>query len=133
MTSIKECLDIYSKNEKALKKLEKVYGVKMTKVEDQFLEDQWGTRLMLCTTEVDRLAIFLFSQIASCRSWAKMAERRTRDEEVLRQQEEVERLDREDRNKKCELPDLEDEGEESIFEDKQESDPEDSDFSLGRN
>ena len=52
LTSIKECLDISSKNEKALKKLEKVYGVKMTKVEDQFLEDQLGTRL--CTTEVDR-------------------------------------------------------------------------------
>ena len=60
-----------------------------------------------------------------------MAERTTRDEEVLRQQEEVEKLDREDGNKKCELPDLEDEGEESVFEDRQKYDPEDSDFSLG--
>ena len=54
LTSIKECLDISCKNEKAVKKLEKVYGVKMTKVEEQFLEDQLGPRLMLCTTEVDR-------------------------------------------------------------------------------
>ena len=54
LMKIKTCLDIACKDPVALKKLEKFHGVKMTPEEHNFLEDQLGPRLMLCTTEVDR-------------------------------------------------------------------------------
>jgi hypothetical protein len=52
---IDSCMDISCKDKVALRKLESFYGVKMTEVEEKFLADQLGPRLMLCTTEVDRL------------------------------------------------------------------------------
>ena len=65
LNSIQNCLDISCKDPVALGKQEKFHGVKMTEVEGEFLTDQLGPRLMLCTTEVDRyeskIIIFLIS------------------------------------------------------------------------
>ena len=54
LAKIKSALDIFCKDQLALKKQEKFHGVKMTEEEQRFMEDQMGSRLMLCTTEVDR-------------------------------------------------------------------------------
>ena len=51
---IKTCLDISCKDQAALRRQEKLFGVKMTEEEHQFLADQLGPRKMLCTTEVDK-------------------------------------------------------------------------------
>ena len=48
------CLDISCKDQVALGRQEKYFGVKMTEEEHQFLADQLGPRKMLCTTEVDK-------------------------------------------------------------------------------
>ena len=54
LVRIENCLDISCGDQAAIKKLEQHYKVKMTQVEQKFLCDQLGPRLMLCTTEVDR-------------------------------------------------------------------------------
>ena len=55
---IEDCLDIFCRDQSALRKQEKFHGVKMTDEEHRFLEDQTGPRLMLCTTVVDRCNTF---------------------------------------------------------------------------
>ena len=55
---IQSCLDIFCKDQLALRKQEKLHSVKVTKEEHRFLEDQMGSRLMLCTTAVDRCKTF---------------------------------------------------------------------------
>ena len=54
MEEIKTCLDISCKDQVALRRQEKHYGVRMTEEEHLFLADQLGPRKMLCTTEVDK-------------------------------------------------------------------------------
>ena len=95
LTKLSSCFDIFCKDPEALKKLEVLHGVKMSKVDYDFLADQQGPRLMFCTTEVDK-------------NWAKTAERRNREEERLRRQQEKEKLDREERERTAEVPELDD-------------------------
>ena len=54
LTKVQGCLDIFCRDQTALKKQEKLHGVKMTEEENKFLEDQLESRQMLCTTAVDR-------------------------------------------------------------------------------
>ena len=54
LNKIQGCLDIYCRDPSALKKQERFHSVKMSEEETKFVEDQLGSRLMLCTTAVDR-------------------------------------------------------------------------------
>ena len=54
ITKLQGGLDIFCRDQSALKKQERFHGVKMTEEETKFVEDQLGPRLMLCTTAVDR-------------------------------------------------------------------------------
>ena len=87
---ISGCLDIYCKDPDARKKLEKSFGVKMTEVEENFLTDQLGPRLMFCTIDVDKC-------------WAKTAERRRKEDEGQKKLLDKEKAEMEERGKKGSL------------------------------
>ena len=89
---ISGCLDIYCKDPDARKKLEKSFGVKMTEVEENFLTDQLGPRLMFCTIDVDKC-------------WAKTAERRRKEDEGQKKLLDKEKAEMEERGKKGSLTD----------------------------
>ena len=67
--------DISTEDQTYIKKQEKLYGVKMTEVEANFLEDQRGQQLMFCEAFVDR-------------QWQAMDSRRTREKEELARRQE---------------------------------------------
>ena len=84
---ISGCLDISCKDPVAKKKLEKIYDVKMTDVEEKFLADQLGPTLMFCTIQVDK-------------AWAKTTERRKKEDEGQKKLFEKEKSIIEEREKK---------------------------------
>ena len=67
------CFNIVTGDKERIKSLEKFHGVKMTQLEQDFLQDQLGERKMFCTTDVDA-------------AWARMAERRQKAEDALEKQ-----------------------------------------------
>ena len=66
----KQCLNIACTDPIILRKQEKFYGVKMSEVEREFLEDQLTNREMFCTTDIDK-------------GWAKTFSRNRKDAEGL--------------------------------------------------
>ena len=66
----RQCLNIACTDPIILRKQEKFYGVKMSEVERDFLEDQLTNREMFCTTDIDK-------------DWAKTFSRNRKDAEGL--------------------------------------------------
>ena len=103
------CFNISCTDPVRIKHLESFYGVKMTQMEEDFLEDQLSERKMFCTTDVDA-------------AWVRMAERRKKQEEGqeklrVAQEEEIQKLG------KVDFPeDLSQEGDEGWVEDQDETD-----------
>ena len=92
LAKMSSCFDIYCKDPDARKNQEKLYGVKMSSVEYDYVQDQMGPRLMFCLTEVEK-------------SWAKTAARRKEEEERLRRTEQKEKKEKDEREARVEVPD----------------------------
>ena len=96
LEKVRKGFNIASKDTEYVKKLEKVYGVKMTEVELKYLEDQMeGERKMYCDGFVDK-------------RWQAQVRRRRQEAESLVRRLEKEERDKEQLLQKVEMPAEED-------------------------
>ena len=82
--------DIYCEDDASRKRLERVFGVKMTQEEFDFLHEQGGERKMFCESFVDR-------------KWSKTTDRRRKDMQSLDQIRKSDALERLNFNQAVEL------------------------------
>ena len=106
-------LDISTNDPGYIKKQEVLYGVKMTQLERDFLQDQIGPQLMFCETFVDK-------------KWVSMDNRRKKDMESHLKTEERSKRDTEMLMSKVQLPDLDDSEDDNKSETYQEPEQEES-------